>query len=438
MKRHIIRAVSAIALAGLSLAACSRDGGAAPEPQSSTIRVNTLAVDGAGATEEDNTFMVLFWRDKAHLETPSADAGADVWTPYLAGHAPQPVAFYERSVFDTRYPYPEGNSTLYATGYSPGTLLQPDPAAGCRRLVATSGGELMSGAQASRCDFLGCDVWSEAWWGDLEHPFAQERNRLWFRHLGAKLLIYADRDRESMESKQFVRNVEVTHLRMSIDGGHTWTEMYTPAEFEWRTLPESYLAEGTSYAGKVKEVQALLGSGAQNTKPKAGYVPVRALPFAGAESDYLLSRNATDRVPIDGMPIDSCYVCNPFDETGAVQIRQPIQLRMDIRAEMSFDPNFPMGDGSSTTDDLTFTREWRNVTLPAINRVSIGDDGKVTVLTDEISEFEPGCEYRIFIHFNRTGVNLVAWRMKWNHGGSHYVVIQSGDRQNEDQTQTTE
>ena len=57
------------------------------------------------------------------------------------------------------------------------------------------------------------------------------------------------------------------------------------------------------------------------------------------------------------MDIDSCYVCNLIDEDGSVKKGNPIQLKMDISAEMSFDPNFPMNDGSgSITDDLTFTR----------------------------------------------------------------------------------
>ena len=149
----------------------------------------------------------------------------------------------------------------------------------------------------------------------------------------------------------------------------------------------------------------------------------------------MLQRNATDRVPIDGMDIDSCYVCNLIDEDGSVKKGNPIQLKMDISAEMSFDPNFPMNDGSgSITDDLTFTREWKGVTLDAIYGVTIGSNGEVQTMDTAIDEFKPGNEYRIYIHFHRTGVNLVARELPWNYGGIHYITIPGGDKPTDDKT----
>lgn len=224
------------------------------------------------------------------------------------------------------------------------------------------------------------------------------------------------------------------NLRMSIDGGNTWTPMYTPHTFEWKELTETDFTE--SYKKTIAAVRLIEGNGsAADTNPKAGYKTVAAEKFAGEDSDYVLQKNATDRVPIDGMNIDSCYVCNPIDENGSVKKGSPIQLKMDISAEMSLDPNFPMNDGSgSTTDDLTFTREWKGVTLDAIYVVTIGLNGKVQMTDTAIDEFKPGNEYRIYIHFHRTGVNLVARELPWNYGGIHYITIPGGDKPIDDKT----
>lgn len=102
---HLIGILTAALLAGTLSVSCIYDDGEEPEPEAS-IRVYTLTEDGADARSEegDNTFMVLFWQQTEHLGT--AGAGPDWLTPYLAGHAPQPVAFYKNSAFDTRYPYP--------------------------------------------------------------------------------------------------------------------------------------------------------------------------------------------------------------------------------------------------------------------------------------------------------------------------------------------
>lgn len=428
MKRidYIIKVMSATFFIGVLPSSCIYDDGSDSGP--ATIRVNTLAVDGTRSSEGgDNTFMVLFWQQTTHLASVSDEASP--WqAPYLAGHAPQPVSFYKSSVFDTRFPYPVPEDTyIHATGYAPGNVLKPDAEYGYRRLTAAVGD-----TEKGRYDFLGCDFWEGVFKGSLKDPFAQDKNKLYFRHLAAKLVFYADRDRETMENKQYVRNVQVKRLQMSIDGGSTWTPMYTPHTFEWKNLAETDFTE--SYKKTIAAVRLIEGNeSAASTGPKAGYKVVAAEEFAGEDSDYVLQRNATDRVPIDGMDIDSCYVCNPIDEDGSVKKGNPIQLKMDISAEMSFDPNFPMNDGSgSITDDLTFTREWKGVTLDAIYGVTIGSNGEVQTTDTAIDEFKPGNEYRIYIHFHRTGVNLVARELPWNYGGIHYITIPGGDKPTDD------
>lgn len=419
---HMARVVSVMLLAEAALASCIYEGEELPD-DSETIRVHTQAVDGSRAavkTESgDNTFMVLFWRDKAHLESASAVVAAWSSNLYLAGHAPQPVAFYERSVFDTRYPYPpqQEYSYLYATGYAPGNVLKPSN--GYRTLTASVGTP-----EKGRYDFLGCDVWSEVFRGSQSDPFSQDKNKLYFRHLAAKLVFYADRDRATMENRQFVRNVRIKNLQMSVGGGE-WTPMYTPRIFEWKTLQDDDFT--TSYVKTIATVKLVEGNTGVRTRPQAGYKAVEAEPFAGAGSNYVLQKNAADRVPIEGMAIDSCYVCNPIDKNGAVR-QGDIRLKMDLSAEMSFDPNFPVqeaGIGSgSAADDITFTREWKDVVLDAIYLVD--EKGDVPTNKEPVKEFKAGKEYRIYIRFNRTGVNLVARELPWNYGRSHYITIPGG------------
>jgi len=419
IKHYIIRGFRAIvAVAAILPAGCDNQSDM-PEP-SSTIRVNTSGVAGSSRTEtsgRDDTFMVLFWQEHEPLESATGNAG--FWlNPYLASCAPQPVGFYDYITYDTNrsYPLPE-TSMIYATGYAPGKILMRDEADGYKKLYSRIDNETDLG----RYDFLSCDVWSGVYRGCHNDPFSQEKNRLYFRHLAAKLLFYADRDHETMENKQFVRNVQIKRLRMSIDGGTTWTAMYTPSEFEWQVLDAKDVT--SSYAKVIAAVSALPGNEEAGTGPAAGYRVVGAGTFAGGDSRYVLKRETTgDRVPIGGMFIDSCYVCNPIRD-GVVEVKQPIRLKMDISAEMSYDNSFPKPDGESTTDDLTFVREWKDMELSAI--YEIDETGAAT--TNKVYEFEPGKEYRIYIRFNRSGVNLVARELPWDYGGLHYITIPSGD-----------
>ncbi len=422
---HIIKIVPA-AVALLWCSSCadsySSDGDAPGPQESATIHVNTLSVGSSRSVVKDgsdNSFALLFWHDTEHLDP--ASRVYEVWpAPYLAVHAPRPVVYYKNSVFDTNHPYPApSDKYIYATGYSPADVLQPDPQLGYEKLISQVGS-----LEKGRYDFMGCDVWREVYKGSLKDPFAQDKNKLYFRHLAAKLVFFADRDRASMENKQFVRNVEIKNLYMSIeDGDDNWISMCTPAEFGWRVLNRSNGDIAGSYLKAITDTWGITGNeSAVNTYPKAGYKATAAQYFAGGDSNFVLSRGNTDRLPVDGAYIDSCYVCNPIDAEGNVKVSKRIRLKMDISAELSFDRNFPKPDGESATDDMTFTRVW-HVELPAIYKVN--EAGQV--LTEPVSEFKPGNEYRVYIHFHRTGVYLVARELPWNKGGVHYITISGGD-----------
>lgn len=432
MKRinHSIIFLSVTFLSGLSLLSCAGDDYQQP---GTTICVNTAPVGATRADKEtDNTFMLLFWHEIDQLKSEPVMKAP--WPdPYLAIQAPQPVSFYRNSVFDTRTPYPPGkndaSALLYATGYAPGNMLRIKDRYndGYKRLKSYVPKE-----DLGRYDFLGLDFWPDVYKGSIEEPFAQKKNKLFFRHLAAKLVFYADRDLETMENKQYVRKVIVTNLRMDIDGTDNWIPLHTPSEFEWQELVDDDFSD--PYKKVIKDV-IIVNNNTDNdissdSRPETGYKAVASVPFTGEGSGFKIDKGVPDRVPIEGMVIDSCYVCNPITSGNVQHATDRIRLKMDISAEMSFHPDFLKGDedDGSNTDDLTFTRIWEGVILDKISQVSIDEKGNVTPTKETaISEFKAGKEYRIYIHFYRSGVNLVAQELPWNYGGVHYISISGAD-----------
>lgn len=417
-------------IAGMSLSSCIYDY-EADSGENDNIRINAMAVSGQRSASMDETdndgFVVLFWGENALSSLNSFNSVFP--SPYLFREAPQSVEFYSQVVYDTGYPYPSPETAmLYATGYAPASVMTSND--NFRTLNVDK-----NDPDWGRHDFLGCDLWPEVYRGSQGDPFAKDKNKLYFRHLAAKLVFYADRDRSTMENKQFVRNVQISRLYMSIDGGEEWLEMHTPSQFKWTYLAQTDFTP--SYNKTIAAVKATPGNEAVRTTPHYGYLVYASDTFSGNDDGFVLKRNASDRVPINGMNIDSCYVCNPI-EGGAVSRGQQIRLKMDISAELSFHPDFPMsdgGDGGSTTDDLTFIRTWKNVQLDAIYNVD--EDGNViTTESGKVKIFKSGNEYRIYIHFHRTGVDLTALEMPWNPGGVHYITISGGDKQPADEGET--
>jgi len=416
-------------IAGMSLSSCVYDD-EVDSGESDNIRINTIVVNGSRtasvAETDNNSFVVLFWRED-ELESLKS-SNSDFPVPYLSQKAPQSVEFYSQTVYDTGYPYPYPETTmLYATGYAPASVLTPE--GNFRTLKVNE-----NAPDKGRHDFLGCDLWPEVYRGSQNDPFAKDKNKLYFRHLAAKLKFYADRDKESMENKQFVRNVRITNLRMRIDGGNDdegWLPMHTPSQFEWSEITDADFT--SSYKKTIDAIKVISGNEGVSKNPQYGYRVCASRAFSDDDA-FVLTRNASDRVPISGMYIDSCYVCNPMDGTVG---GQPIRIKMDISAELSFHPDFPLSDAGdgSTTDDLTFTRTWTNVQLNAIYPLD-KDGNAIKEEEGKVREFKPGNEYRIYIHFYRTGVNLTALEMPWNPGGVHYITIPGGDKQQDENNET--
>lgn len=410
---HIIRFAAAIYIAGLSLTSCIyEDEGVGAEP---TIGVNTTVVQGARGTydiaNDEDPFALMFWLPAQANQLADPDALTAMPSPYLMSVAPQPVPFYSETVYDTGYPYPYPYDTkLCATGYAPSRLLEPT---GTHLLV-----NLPDEGKKGRYDFLGCDLWRNIYSGSQTDPFAQEKNRLYFRHLAAKLVFYADRDKNTMENMQFVRNVRISNISMKVGAGD-WQTLHTPAEFVWSSLSSTTDFPAT-YLKVINNLKSLNANEA--SYPEAGYKTYNstALP-----QNCVFSRNPTYLIPIEGAVVDSCFVCNPI--TKGTSTTGAIKLKMDISAELSFSLDFPVDDAGSTTDDLTFTRTWNDVIID-IKEVAIDAQGNTTIKDTQVTEFKPGNEYRIYLHFFRTGINLTALEMPWDYGGVHYITISGGEQ----------
>lgn len=437
MRHSIIYTYLTLTLASLpALSSCSSgdDDPGSHAGAGTTIRVTTDMAPGRydKILPGEDPFMLMLWEDTAQLETP----GTTGWTaPYLASESPQSVAFYRDFVYDLGVPYPAlVGQILYATGYSPAISLIPTDNYRVLTYSVPEGTETGAGIkEAERTDFLGCDVWSDVFRGSVNDPFAQDKNRLYFRHLASKLVIYADRDPVTMESRQFVRKVKVTNLCMRIDGGE-WTPLYAPTEFTWGPLDPAH-DFSTAYASLLDEIKKIPGNTTVTSVPAAGYKASDVTQFAGpANASFVMQRRladgtpASDRIPVKGMALDSCYIVSPLTTEGFPR-KGKIELRMDISAEMSYDFPFPLPDDeadttdSSTTDDMTFTRTWTDMTVNAIKVV----DANGNVTDTNVDVFKPGNEYHVYIHFSRTGVNMVARELPWSYGGIHYIAIIGGD-----------
>ncbi len=420
-KYHTITVVSAAVFAVSAFASCIYDDESAPADTDQTIGVNVAEVSsGSGhrvGENSDNKFEVVFWLDEHTAKLGNPADGDAITAPYLAREAPQPVSYYNQSVYDTGYPYPYPEETkVYATGYAPSNFLSASD--NYTKLTVDFKGE--KNQKIGRYDFLGCDFWREVYKGSQEDPFAQEKNRLYFRHLAAKLVFYADRDKVSMENKQFVRDVQIKNLEMKV-GDREWIPMHTPSEFAWSKLEDKDFT--ASYEKTITEIKALAGNAGVTSRPSSGYKILNSEPFTGIDNYVLKRSSSADRVPISGMVIDSCFVCNHIVD--GVPATGKIQLRMDISAQLSFDIEFPNNNG------ITFTHEWTGVILGAINEMEPDGNGVMKPTDAPVDEFKPGNEYRVYIHFNRTGVNLVGEELPWNPGGVHYITIDGGSKENQ-------
>lgn len=433
--------MAALSIAGVSLTSCIyEDEGVGTEQ---TIGVNADVVQGTRAprdiANEEDPFTIQFWllpeqADQlllAAYDSNTPDNTTAIPEPYWTSTAPQPVPFYSELVYDTGYPYPYPDTTkLCATGYAPSRLLERTneekvPTENGKFLTVklgqiTEGGTTVpDDSKKGRYDFLGCDLWRDVYAGSQDDPFAQDKNKLYFRHLAAKLAFYADRNRNTTENKQFVRNVRISNIRMKIGDGASipWEQLHTPEQFRWTKLsPETDFT--SSYLNVINSLKQLNSGVTSN--PEAGYKTYNSTPLP---SSLVMSRNAADLVPVDGIVIDSCFVCNPI--VNGASRTGTIQLMMDISAELSFSLDFPNDDSSSTTDDLTYTRTWTNVPID-IKEISIDNLGNITEKNTPVTEFKPGNEYRIYLHFFRTDVYLTAIEMPWNYGGVHYIPISAG------------
>ena len=339
------------------------------------IRVNTSVKGGSSAYAIGDTWVgeelpakLFFWHE-ADFSTLKSEQTTNAPTPYFTYLMNDPVtsfSFNDSRWLDTGHPYPEETS-VYATGYAPRTILEEDDTLGFRKLIVTE----TDLQKVAHCDFLSCDARSKQK-GSFENPFGNTLdNELQFRHLTSKILVYASRH-ESITGQVYVRKVEAT-LTLSDETD----KFHVPKELTWSNLNEKN-PDGTD---------------------KWGYQVTDTSPL----TDGLTFQDNTDDMimVLQNKRIDSCYVCQPANVTTTA-------VDLSVTAEYSYMQDF----------DLPYTFSWSGKNLPI---KAIDDSGKET--TNNITEFKPGYVYEIYLKFYKTGVIVTAREVEWKDGGIHYVPV---------------
>ena len=337
------------------------------------IRVNTSVKGGSSAYAIGDTWVgeelpakLFFWHDEDFGELNSKQK-TNAPTPYLTYLMNDPVtsfSFNDSRWLDTGHPYPEETS-VYATGYAPRTILEEDPILGFRKLIVTE----TDLQKVAHCDFLSCDARDEQV-GSFTKPFGNSAsNELQFRHLTSKILLFASRH-ETITGQVFVRRVRAT-LRLH----DSYSKFHVPKVIEWT---EPVAGENDDWGYRVTETSPL----------------DNGLSFVDNTEDMIMV--------LQDKRIDSCYVNQTPSGTDATTVD------LEVSAEYSY-----LQDFSSPYD---FNWSGQNLPIKAIDDAGNVSDGYIT-------SFRPGYVYEIYLKFYKTGVIVTAREVEWKDGGIHYVPV---------------
>ena len=359
------------------IAACDKTSDPSISFTDVPIKVNT-SVKGGGSTYaigdtwvgEELPAKLFFWHDN-DFSTLNSEQPTNAPTPYFTYLMNDPVtsfSFNDSRWLDTGHPYPEETS-VYATGYAPRTILEEDATLGFRKLRVTE----TDLQKVAHCDFLSCDARSNQM-GSFEDPFGNsESNELQFRHLTSKILLFASRH-ETITGQVFVRRVRAT-LRLHDSN----SKFHVPKVIEWT---DPVAGENDDWGYRVTETSPL----------------DNGLSFVDNTEDMIMV--------LQDKRIDSCYVNQTPSGTDATTVD------LEVSAEYSY-----LQDFSSP-----YTFRWSGENLPI---KAIDDSGNET--TNNITEFKPGYVYEIYLKFYKTGVIVTAREVEWNDGGIHYVPVYPPD-----------
>lgn len=355
------------------IAACDKTSDPSISFTDVPIRVNTSVKGGGSAYAIGDTWVgeelpakLFFWHDEDFGELNSKQT-TNAPTPYFTYLMNDPVtsfSFNDSRWLDTGHPYPEETS-VYATGYAPRTILEEDPILGFRKLIVTE----TDLQKVAHCDFLSCDARSNQM-GSFEHPFGNsESNELQFRHLTSKILLFASRH-ETITGQVFVRRVRAT-LRLHDSN----SKFHVPKVIEWT---EPVAGENDDWGYRVTETSPL----------------DNGLSFVDNTEDMIMV--------LQDKRIDSCYVNQTPSGTDATTVD------LEVSAEYSY-----LQDFSSPYD---FNWSGQDLPIKAIDDAGNVSDGYIT-------RFRPGYVYEIYLKFYKTGVIVTAREVEWKDGGIHYVPV---------------
>lgn len=333
-----------------------------------------------------------------HFNSTTAGKTSYQYRVEVAGH----VDDYANQLYDTGYPYlikEEGDggdlNTLYAVGFSPGSLLIPSQVSdGLDYRTLTVDWNSITDAKnyEGRIDFLSLDA-NTNFKGSRDVKFNNTTSQLVFRHLTSKIRVVAIRS-EDMFNTQYVRDVKVTNLRLLYK---ETTDTTPPAanDTRWKKFCAPTQLVWTEGAGD---------NGVYGYKRTA----MRELP-----DNFTLSITTTTPVTIGReLPIDSMYVCHHFDEQhNDILAPGGIYVKMNVSALISHLSTFPLSDAGE--NGLTYTRRWTDLIVPLLET-----DGRT-----KVTSLAEGKEYTLRLNFKRNGLYLDGIEEEWHDGGTHDIII---------------
>lgn len=401
MKRQIFRNGAALLLAGMAGSLCSCDkGDGADGGREVRLSFHTKVVSGSRASES-GTARLLFWSEGSFHDNWIAGNGIvdnqgvrPRYTVQVNGDLDN-YSYANHIYYETPYTYPLTGESIHATGYGPDAAITPD---GLTMAIGPGYESLLvnDDSRNGLTDFLSCD-------GCFEHSadnrdennFLQEDKELKFRHLTAKITFIGQRHRE-MIGYVGVRNVRIA-VHGTSDEGH---RLVVPARFGLVTR-----------------------QGADTEDDRSTYCMTEAATYAPGEADSL---KYTGSLPqYDYVELGSIYVLSDgitfgtgteeFDpitgQPGAGLVAQTERptLTFDVLASL-----YNSGEGHDSGE--AYEDRWLSCTVTP--------DLWTTFSTGD--KFLPGYEYRVYVTFDRMGVDLKAAEAPWNSEILHEFPIMPG------------
>lgn len=353
------------------------------------IMVHTRVV-ADGMLDSGPSGRLLFWDSKVfHQAWMGADVNASPLFTVLLDKQINHYTYDRHVYYETPYTYPNDFTEVHATGYAPDNELAPVSGKGFTELeVKTRDGSV----DLLTCD--GCEAHSASMKKDDEsdNTFLQKEKELKYRHLTAKLTFQGERSAD-MVGMVGVRNIRIRFNEPKNEADKlnvpVKLKLYTKKGAVQEQDYSTYIVSETNvYPYELEMVHKPI-------IPPNETVTLGVCYVLSGGVDYGESAGQFD--PIEGKWVGTPSAGKP-------------QLGITVTAEL-YDAQSGGNTGAFITETwpLDPIKTWET---------STGD------------KFLPGYEYKVTIHFNRTGVALRAEAVPWNCEELHEYPIHpvaSGD-----------